>query len=84
MGQKFSATPGTRPSDWDERHCLPLAERTEDLSRIPYVSHGSNRVLRQRGLGDVAAVAQAAVTRAWVAIPARKVSTWAWAMSRCS
>lgn len=62
LGQRFFATPGTRPSDWDERHCLPLAEATGDLSRIPYVSKGSTRVLRQRGLPDVASVAQAAVT----------------------
>lgn len=57
LGQRFKPTPGTNPSDWDPRHCLPVAERTQDLSRLPFVSRGAIRVLRERGHGDVPAVA---------------------------
>jgi DNA replication ATP-dependent helicase Dna2 len=56
-GQKFKSTPGSSPSDWDPRHCLPVAERTQDLSRLPFLSRGATRVLRERGHGDVPAVA---------------------------
>jgi hypothetical protein len=57
LGQKFSLTPGASPSDWDPRHCLPTAESTQDLSRLPFVSRGAIRVLREHGHGDVPAVA---------------------------
>ncbi|MGY1608747.1 DEAD/DEAH box helicase [Geodermatophilus sp. SYSU D00700] len=57
LGQKFKPQPGTNPSDWDPRHCLPLAEQTQDLSRLPFVSRGAARVLRSRGHTDVPAVA---------------------------
>ena len=57
LGQKFTPTPGSNPSDWDPRHCLPIAEITQDLSRLPFVSRGAIRVLRERGHGDVPAVA---------------------------
>jgi hypothetical protein len=57
LGQKFKAAPGTNPSDWDPRHCLPTAETTQDLSRLPFVSRGAVRVLRNRGHADVPAVA---------------------------
>ena len=57
LGQKFTPTPGTNASDWDPRHCLPTAEATQDLSRLPFVSRGAIRVLRERGHGDVPAVA---------------------------
>ena len=57
LGQRFKSTPGSNPSDWDPRHCLPVAERTQDLSRLPFVSRGAIRVLRERGHGDVPAVA---------------------------
>lgn len=57
LGQKFKPTSGTNPSDWDPRHCLPTAEATQNLSRLPFVSRGAIRVLRDRGHGDVPAVA---------------------------
>ncbi|MFJ6167281.1 DEAD/DEAH box helicase [Micromonospora orduensis] len=57
LGQKFRDTPGAGPSDWDDRHCLPTAERIQDLSRLPFVSRGATRVLRKRGHHDVPAVA---------------------------
>lgn len=57
LGQKFKADPGTQPSDWDPRHCLPAAATTQDLSRLPFVSRGAARVLRERGHGDVPSVA---------------------------
>jgi DNA replication ATP-dependent helicase Dna2 len=57
LGQKFKPAQGTNPSDWDPRHCLPTAERTQDLSRLPFVSRGAARTLRDRGHGDVPAVA---------------------------
>lgn len=62
LGQKFAPTPGTKASDWDPRHCLPTAESTQDLSRLPFVSRGAIRVLRERGHGDVPAVAGLADT----------------------
>lgn len=64
LGQKFTPTPGSNPSDWDPRHCLPTAESTQDLSRLPFVSRGAIRILRERGHGDVPAVAALADTDA--------------------
>ncbi|MFC3689543.1 DEAD/DEAH box helicase [Aquipuribacter hungaricus] len=57
LGQKFKSDPGTQPADWDPRHCLPTAETTQDLSRLPFVSRGAARVLRERGHHDVPSVA---------------------------
>lgn len=57
LGQKFQDEPGDRPSDWDPRHCIPTALATQDLSRLPFLSRGSMRVLRNLGHPDVLAVA---------------------------
>ncbi|WP_191680851.1 AAA domain-containing protein [Janibacter melonis] len=58
LGQKFQTDPGIRPADWDPRHCLPTAEATQDLSRLPFLSRGSARVFRRHGVSDVNDVAQ--------------------------
>ncbi len=57
LGQRFQEEPGDQASDWDPRHCIPTALETHDLSRLPFLSKGSVRVLRARGRGDVPAVA---------------------------
>lgn len=57
LGQKFSIEPGTNASAWDPRHCLPTAERTQHLSRLPFLSRGATQVLRNRGVASVTDVA---------------------------
>lgn len=57
LGQLFLDEPGDSPADWDPQHCLPIARREQHLSRLPYLSRGSLRVLREQGHSDVEAVA---------------------------
>jgi len=57
LGQKFYDEPGTNASDWDPRHCIPLAKQTQNLSRLPFLSRGSMTVLRSNGHEDLPAIA---------------------------
>lgn len=58
LGQKFAIEPGTNASAWDPRHCLPTAERTQHLSRLPFLSRGATQVLRNHGIESVTDVAE--------------------------
>lgn len=64
LGQKFSDVPGTSGSAWDPRHCLPEAESTQHLSRLPFLTRGALQVLRTHGTQSVVDVAGMATTDA--------------------
>ncbi|WP_413354563.1 AAA domain-containing protein [Microbacterium sp. 1P06AB] len=57
LGQRFRDEPGDQASDWDPAHCLPVARAQQHLSRLPYLSRGSLKVLKDHGHADVGAVA---------------------------
>lgn len=40
-----------------DAYCLPLAERTQHLSRVAFITRGASTALRERGISDVPALA---------------------------
>jgi len=45
-------------SDQDERYCMPMAERVDDLSRVAYVSRGASDALEGAGIETVPELAE--------------------------
>lgn len=51
LGQDWRDRTG-KPT-WDERHCIPMAEAQDHLSRVAFISRGASKALRAGGVVDV-------------------------------